>query len=204
MIGNILQNLVKLFTGGTPKPPTPFNPISAMIPALMAAAPTQMPPMQSQGNLPQWVPQNFQNPILQAAGQYGVPPAVLAAMARQESSFNPQAIGPMTKYGQAHGPWQFLSGTGKQYGITNPYDITQSANAAAKMLKENYEKFGTWDQAVMAHHGGPNTKIWGPKTRAYRDKVMGYAGIPQQTPAPIPQQPTLDPRLVALLAMGGM
>ena len=153
-------------------------------------------PIQNPTSLPDWVPQEYMNPIMAAASQYQVDPLALAAIAKQESGFNPGAIGPMTKYGKAQGMFQFLPSTAKSYGI-DPLDPTQAANATAKMLAENLRKFGTLEQAIMAHHGGPNTKIWGPKTRAYGDSVMGIMGNNQSIANPT--QPDVDPALLAIL-----
>jgi hypothetical protein len=35
----------------------------------------------------------------------------------QESSFDPQAIGPATRFGYAKGMWQFIPETGERYGL---------------------------------------------------------------------------------------
>ncbi|MBA2354234.1 MAG: transglycosylase SLT domain-containing protein [Acidobacteria bacterium] len=39
-------------------------------------------------------------------------------LAMQESDFNAHAVGPATRYGYAKGMWQFIPGTGDDYGLT--------------------------------------------------------------------------------------
>lgn len=205
MLAKLLQSLGSMSGGGAQQQPQQ-NLLAAMLPLLMAAQGAGGPtnPTQTPTTLPSWVPQQYQNPILQAAGQHGVPPSILAALLKQESGFNPNATSPVGARGIA----QFMPGTAKQYGI-NPLDPNQAIPAAAKFLASNYAKAGNWNDALAGYNAGPgrmNPNVWGriPETRDYVSKVMGYAGSPQQTPAPLPQAPTIDPRLLALLALGGM
>ena len=50
----------------------------------------------------------------------------------------------------AAGMWQFMQGTGRQYGlevnqnIDERYNIEKATRAACKYLKESYEKYGNW------------------------------------------------------------
>lgn len=43
-------------------------------------------------------------------------------------------------------------------------------------LREGYEKTGNLQDALHYYHGGPNRKLWGPKTRAYARSVMSRIG----------------------------
>jgi hypothetical protein len=45
----------------------------------------------------------------------------------QESSFNPYAIGPPTRWGIAKGMWQFIPETGQRYGLKPGPMVSQSA-----------------------------------------------------------------------------
>jgi len=86
---------------------------------------------------------------------YGLPED-LAYLPHVESSFNPKAF---SKFGAA-GMWQFTHGTGKEF-LTIDYIIDErrdpiiSAHAAAKFLKRNYTKLGTWPLALTAYNYGP-------------------------------------------------
>lgn len=63
---------------------------------------------------------------------------------------------------KAEGYWQFLQGTGKNYGLTindevdERYDLEKSTRAACKYLKESKKKFGSWTMAAAAYNVGDN------------------------------------------------
>lgn len=111
--------------------------------------------------------------IEEAASRHKVNPALLMALAQQESSYNPSAVGVTTKWGTAKGMFQYLDGTAKGHGI-DPLDWKQSADAAAKDLAQQIAKKGV-DWAIAHHHGGPNPKLHGPKTRQYAAEVLAKA-----------------------------
>jgi hypothetical protein len=64
-------------------------------------------------------------------------------------------------YANACGYWQFLKGTGKEYGleindeVDERYHIEKSSKAAAKYIKWLKNKFGTWTDAAAAYNTGP-------------------------------------------------
>jgi soluble lytic murein transglycosylase-like protein len=43
-------------------------------------------------------------------------------------------------------------------------------------LREGLQKTGNVVDALHYYHGGPNRKMWGPKTRAYAKSVLGRIG----------------------------
>jgi len=62
----------------------------------------------------------------------------------------------------AKGFWQFMSKTGKAYGleindlIDERYNLEKSTEAACKYLKKLYKQFGSWTLAAAAYNMGPN------------------------------------------------
>lgn len=128
----------------------------------------QQQPTFTPGNVP------FQTEFNSASQRYGVPVNVLMALAQQESSFNPTALGVPTKYGRAKGMMQYIDSTAAGMGI-NPYDPVQSIDAAAKQLRTRLDQGYSMQEAVSAHFGGDDRKQWGEKTRAYGVEVMGKA-----------------------------
>lgn len=112
--------------------------------------------------------------------QYQLPSGLLSAINMQESRGNANAIGPMTKYGQAKGGFQFLDGTAKRFGLIGNavFDTGKSAEAAAKYFQFLYQKFGTWEKAISAYHAGEGNVErgtgLGPINREYVKNVLGY------------------------------
>ena len=112
--------------------------------------------------------------------QYQLPRGLLSAINMQESRGNANAIGPMTKYGQAKGGFQFLDGTAKRFGLIGNavFDTGKSAEAAAKYFQFLYQKFGTWEKAISAYHAGEGNVErgtgLGPINQEYVKNVLGY------------------------------
>lgn len=85
---------------------------------------------------------------------YGLPEE-LCYLPHVESAYNYRAY---SKAGAA-GMWQFTSYTGRlylriNYGIDERYDPFKATDAAARLLKHNYEELGSWPLAVTAYNHG--------------------------------------------------
>ncbi len=85
---------------------------------------------------------------------YGVPED-LAYLPHVESSFNPGAY---SKFGAA-GIWQFTRSTGRRYMsvdyvLDERRDPIRATHAAARLLKENHERLGSWPLAITAYNHG--------------------------------------------------
>jgi hypothetical protein len=72
--------------------------------------------------------------ISTAAQQHGVDPAYMKRLAEIESGYGTNLANPNSS---ARGPFQFISSTAKQYGLENPMDFNQSADAAARFTNDN-------------------------------------------------------------------
>lgn len=74
------------------------------------------------------------NGINQANAKYGLDPSYLPRLAQIESGGNINAKNPNST---AEGPFQFIRSTAAQYGLTNPRDPVQAADAAARLALDN-------------------------------------------------------------------
>lgn len=91
-------------------------------------------------------------PILKANGV----PEELVYLACIESTLSPTAYSPA----KAAGMWQFLATTAKQYGlevndfVDERYNVEKATEAAARYLKDSYQKYGNWESAMASYNGG--------------------------------------------------
>ena len=111
-------------------------------------------------------------------------PEDLAYLPHVESSFNPDAY---SKFGAA-GAWQFTRATGRQYMTINytideRRDTLRSSQAAARLLKYNYEKLKSWPMAITAYNHGLSGVLRAQKKhgsyeevfKKYRSRIFKFA-----------------------------
>ncbi len=129
--------------------------------------------------------------------QYNLPED-LVYLSMIESGFNNQA----RSSAKAVGPWQFISATGKRYGLSVNWwvderrDTRKSTLSAAQYLRDLYEMFHSWELASASYNAG-ETKLarairrygtsdfWAltrhrflrPETRDYVPKIIAAALI---------------------------
>jgi membrane-bound lytic murein transglycosylase D len=83
-------------------------------------------------------------------------PRDLMYLAMVESGFNSKAW----SHASASGLWQFISGTGRRYGLHDDWwedprrDPVRATDAALDYLEDLYAEFGNWEQAMAAYNCG--------------------------------------------------
>jgi cell wall-associated NlpC family hydrolase len=115
--------------------------------------------------------------IVQAATEQGIDPALLKALVRAESGFNPNAVSSSGAQGLA----QLMPATGRGLGVTDPFDPQQSLNAGARYLANALRQFGGDPSlALAAYNAGPGAvQRYGgippfAETQAYVPRVLSY------------------------------
>ena len=113
-------------------------------------------------------------------------PVELAALPYVESSFNNKAY---SKFGAA-GLWQFTRSTGRlyldiNYTVDDRFHPDKATDAAARLLRDNYEILKTWPLALTAYNHGANgmkravrrlgTRDFGVIAEKYRSRQFGFA-----------------------------
>jgi len=133
--------------------------------------------------LPPGVPYGAE--ITAAARKYGIDPALLAGLVRQESNFDPTAGSPAG----ARGLTQLMPGTAAGLGVTDVTDPVQALDGGAKYLKQQLDAFGgDVTKALAAYNAGPGAvqRFGGvppyAETQAYVQKVQAFAAAYRGTP----------------------
>jgi membrane-bound lytic murein transglycosylase D len=103
-------------------------------------------------------------------------PSDLIYLSLVESGFNPYAY----SRARATGPWQFMKGTAKLYGlrvdnyVDERRDPIKSTVAAARYLRDLYDLFGTWPLAMAAYNAGEG-KVMRALQKAQADSFTDIA-----------------------------
>lgn len=97
---------------------------------------------------------DYAETIKEVADEYGLDHNAFAAMLKQESGFNPNAVSPAGAMGMS----QLMPGTAAGLGVTDPYDVRQNLEGGAQYLKDQLEAFGgNLPLAYAAYNAGPGT-----------------------------------------------
>ncbi|WP_197426332.1 lytic transglycosylase domain-containing protein [Erythrobacter sp. CCH5-A1] len=99
--------------------------------------------------------------IVQVACEVGVPVRLFDALIAQESRYRPYA----RSSAGAMGLSQLMPGTAAYLRVADPWHPEQNLRGGARYLKEQLDRFGSWELALAAYNAGPG-------------RVVQYDGIP--------------------------
>ncbi|NLB97213.1 MAG: lytic transglycosylase domain-containing protein [Armatimonadetes bacterium] len=111
-----------------------------------------------------------------AAKEFGVDPALVRAVVRAESGFNPRAL---SRVG-AMGLMQLMPATARALGVTNAWDPVQNIRAGTRFLRSLLDQFKNERLAIAAYNAGPGAvKRHGGippyrETQDYVKKVLSF------------------------------
>ena len=131
---------VKIQDVGTPVAIRRVLPQSAAAPVLPSSSGAAL------GGVP------YSDLFTRAGNRHGVDPALLAAVAAQESGFDSRAVSPAG----AQGLMQFMPDTARGLGV-DPFDPASAVDGAARYLADLGRQFGSSSLALAAYNAGPGT-----------------------------------------------
>lgn len=103
---------------------------------------------------------DYRQAAAEAAQRYGIPTDLYLRLVQQESGFNPGA----KSHAGAIGLGQLMPGTARDLGV-DPNDPIQNLDGSARYLRQQYDTFGDWTNALAAYNAGPGA-------------VQKYGGVP--------------------------
>lgn len=121
--------------------------------------------------------------------KYGLPDE-LKYLSIIESALNPRA----TSRVSAVGLWQFMSATGRHYGLHQDWyidermDPERATDAACRYLRDLYRMFNDWELALAAYNTGPGNVRRAIRRSGYKKTFWEiYNYLPRETRSYVPQ-----------------
>ena len=121
--------------------------------------------------------------------KYGLPDE-LKYLSIIESGLNARA----TSRARAVGLWQFMSATGRYYGLHQDWyvdermDPEKATDAACRYLRDLYRMFGDWELALAAYNSGPGNVKRAIRRSGYKKSFWEiYNYVPRETRSYVPQ-----------------
>lgn len=158
---NVLARMRQAMTPTAQPGPVPVAPaVNSLVRSPNIATPItpQLTPGQVPGAFHGY--ERWHLPIAHASAITGVPVSIIDSVMRHESNGDPSSLSPVG----AIGLMQLMPGTAQGLGV-NPHDPNQNIMGGARYLRQMYNQFGNWDNAIAAYNAGPGA-------------VQKYGGIP--------------------------
>jgi len=100
------------------------------------------------------------NIAIEMAARYNIPKQLFFNLVTAESNWDPAIV----SHRGAIGLTQLMPGTAGDLGV-DPWDAYDNLDGGARYLRQQYDRFGTWELALAAYNAGPGA-------------VNKYGGIP--------------------------
>jgi soluble lytic murein transglycosylase-like protein len=121
-------------------------------------------------------PAAYDQLISRVAARHGLPAAMVKAVVKAESNFQPHA---RSNKG-AQGLMQLMPGTAEDMGVDDPFEAEDNVQGGTRYLRAMYERFGDWKHALAAYNAGPGAveRFGGippyAETQQYVERVLHY------------------------------
>jgi Transglycosylase SLT domain/SPOR domain len=114
--------------------------------------------------------------IESAARAHDLPLEFFARVIWQESRFQSDAVGPLTRSGhRAQGIAQFMPRTAEARGLLDPFDPVEALPKSAEFLRELRGRFGNLGLAAAAYNAGPQrVRGWMAGSRTLPAETRNY------------------------------
>ncbi len=116
---------------------------------------------------------------IRAAERYEIPKQLFFNLVTAESNWDPVIVSPRGAIGLA----QLMPGTAEELGV-DPWDALDNLDGGARYLRQQYERFETWELALAAYNAGPGAvnRYGGippyPETEEYVEKILEDLVLP--------------------------
>ncbi len=184
----MMRNALSIGSEAPFSPSTPDNDPVKMILANIMGARQKLDNTEATDQIPQALPSpqeispppsTLQGIISKASQHYGVDEALIKAVVKAESNFNPNAV----SHAGAQGLMQLMPATARGLGVTDSFDPGQNVMAGTRFLKDMLKRYqGNLDSALAAYNWGPGnvdrkgTGALPRETREYLAKVKTLYG----------------------------
>ena len=114
--------------------------------------------------------------IQRFADRMAIPPALVKAVMKAESNFEPTAV---SKAG-AQGLMQLMPATAAELGVEDSFRAEDNIGGGTRYLRAMLDRYGSWRHALAAYNAGPQAvdRYEGippyPETQEYVERVLHY------------------------------
>jgi soluble lytic murein transglycosylase-like protein len=141
------------------------------------------------GDWTRTIPERWRDTFAAAAETWSLPPGLLEAVAYRESRFREDIIDGRTRSSAgAVGIMQIIPRWHPEVGEAGALDPARAIPYAAKYLRQNFNRFGSWQLALAAYNWGPANQEkdlldqiagneWPAETRVYVAEISANAQL---------------------------